>query len=158
MQVKACLAFAAVIARQSFVAMALGSGAVAAHAGPCMAQIAQLQKFAQSNDPMLPQKRDSQLHHQPRLGDVNDAEKQAKTEAAAALAQAQEADARDDAACAKNVAGLKKLYGFAPDDNVTGSVKGASRLHHSFHRRHAAHAGRWRSCHHEHPRRGARGA
>jgi hypothetical protein len=171
--VKACLALAAVIAPPSVVAMALvaalGSGIVAASAGPCKDQIVQLQRFAQSNDPILPQKRDAQLHHQPKLSAVNDAANKAKTEAAAAFARAQEADAKDDAAaCAKDVVELKKLYGFAPDDTVTGSVKGVFavrwrypmvcrcnagpalkrrlRLRHSFHRRHIAHAGRRRAC------------
>ncbi|HEX3505803.1 MAG TPA: hypothetical protein VHU22_20675, partial [Xanthobacteraceae bacterium] len=38
------------------LATALGSGVVAAHAGPCADQIAQLQKVAQSKTPILPQK------------------------------------------------------------------------------------------------------
>jgi hypothetical protein len=87
------------------------SSVVAAHAGPCTGQIAQLLKIAQSDSPTLPQMRSAQLHHEPTLKAVNDAENEAKTEAAAALARAQTADAKDDAtACTKAVSELRKLY------------------------------------------------
>jgi hypothetical protein len=87
------------------------SNVVAADAGPCTGQIAQLLKIAQSESPILPQERSAQLHHEPTVRAVNDAENDAKTEAAAALARAQAADAKGDAAaCTKAVAELKKFY------------------------------------------------
>jgi hypothetical protein len=82
-----------------------------AHAGPCSGQIAELLKIAQSESPFLPQRPSAQLHHEPTPGAVNDAENEAKTEAAAALARAQAADAKGDAAaCTEAVAELKRLY------------------------------------------------
>jgi hypothetical protein len=102
-------------ARPLFVAIALctalGSSIVAAHAGPCADQIAELQKIAQSQSPILPQKHSAQLHHEPTLRDVDEAENEAKAEAAAALARAQAADAENDAAaCTEAVEEFKKLY------------------------------------------------
>lgn len=100
---------------RSLIAMAgavvLLSGTVTAHAGPCSADIARLQSIVQSQTPSLPQNPSIQLHHQPTVSDVENAENQARAEAAAALDRAQKADAQGDAAaCAEAVAQLKKLY------------------------------------------------
>jgi hypothetical protein len=107
--------FSRLISGPSFVSLALaaalGSGVVAAHAGPCTDQIAQLQKIAQSENPILPQKQSAQLHHEPSVRDVDEAENEAKAEAAAALARAQTADSENDAAaCTEAVRDFKKLY------------------------------------------------
>jgi hypothetical protein len=94
------------------VAAALLSGTISAHAGPCAAQIAQLQKVAQSESPTLPESHNIELHHQPTVRSVENAQNHAKAEAAAAFDRAQKADVRGDAAaCAKAVAELKRLYG-----------------------------------------------
>jgi hypothetical protein len=59
----------------------------------------------------LPQKLGAQLHHEPTPSAVDDAENEAKSEAAAALARAQAADANGDAAaCTEAVEELKRLY------------------------------------------------
>jgi hypothetical protein len=107
--------FPRLIFRPLFVSMALvaalGSSVVAARAGPCTDQIAQLQKIAQSKTPTLPQKLGAQLHQEPTPNDVDAAENEAKAQAAAALTRAQEADAKDDAAaCREAVEELKRLY------------------------------------------------
>lgn len=87
------------------------SGGANAHAGPCAAQIAQLQKIAQSKTPTLPQTSGSQLHHQPTVADVENAQDQAKAAATAALDRARKADAQGDAAaCTNALAEFKKLY------------------------------------------------
>jgi len=92
-------------------AVALLSGTATAHAGPCSADIARLQQIVQSQTPSLPQNPGSQLHHQPTVSDVENAENRAKAEAAAALDRAQKADAQGDAAaCSEAIAELKKLY------------------------------------------------
>ena len=99
------------VAISALVALPIPSAFVVSsvtHAGPCTGQIAQLLKIAQSDSPTLPQMRSAQLHHEPTLKAVNDAENEAKTEAAAAFARAQAADAKHDAtACTKAVAKLK---------------------------------------------------
>lgn len=90
---------------------ALLSGTVTAQAGPCSADIARLQEVVRSQTPSLPQDPGIQLHHQPTVQDVKDAENQARAEAAAALDQAEKADAQGDAtACAEAITKLKKLY------------------------------------------------
>jgi hypothetical protein len=100
---------------RSFIAMAGAvvflSDTVTAHAGPCSADIARLQTIMQSETPILPENPGSLLHHQPTVSDVENAQNQAKAEAAAALDRAQKADAQGDvAACTEAVAELKKLY------------------------------------------------
>jgi hypothetical protein len=103
------------IVGRSLIAMAgavvfLGD-TVTAHAGPCSADIVRFQQIVQSETPSLPQNPSSQLHHQPTVSDVENAQNQAKAEAAAALDRAQKADAQGDAAaCTEAVAELKKLY------------------------------------------------
>jgi hypothetical protein len=103
------------IPQRSFIAMAGAvaflSGIVAAHAGPCSADIARFQKVVQSQTPTLPIDPGIQLHHQPTVSDIENAQNQAKAQAAAALDRAQKADAQGDAAaCTQAVAELKKLY------------------------------------------------
>ena len=103
------------ILARSLIAMAgaavFVADTVTAHAGPCSADIARLEKIVQSQRPTLPQNPSIQLHHQPTVSDVENAENQAKAEAAAALDRAQKADARGDAAaCTEAVTELKKLY------------------------------------------------
>jgi hypothetical protein len=75
------------------VVVALVSGAVRAHAGPCSADIERLRKVAQSASPVLPQNLGIELHHRPMVKDVESAQNHAKAEVAAAFASAQEADA-----------------------------------------------------------------
>jgi hypothetical protein len=103
------------VPERSFTVMIMASallcGVVGAHAGPCAAQIAQLQKIAKSRTPTLRQNPSGDLHHQPTARDVENAQNQAKAEAAAAFDRAQRADAQGDAAkCTQAIADLKKLY------------------------------------------------
>jgi hypothetical protein len=93
------------------MALTFVSGTVTAHAGPCSDKIARLQKIALSQTPILPQNTSAQLHHQPTVSDVENAQNQAKAQAAAALDRAQKGDAQGDAVrCTEAVAELKKLY------------------------------------------------
>ena len=103
------------ITERSFVTVAMAvvflSGAVSAYPGPCTTEISELQKTAQSQPPSLPQNLGIQAHHQPTVSDVENAQNQAKAEAATAFDRAQKADAQDDAAaCTEAVAQLKKIY------------------------------------------------
>jgi hypothetical protein len=100
MSKKAIIALSAAIA-------ALCSGR-AAHCGPCTSQIARLEQQIQHKLPRpdsgatAPQTVGAQLHHQPKPGAVQFAERQAKEDAVAALQRARQADSDGDAAaCAK---------------------------------------------------------
>jgi hypothetical protein len=92
------------------------------HAGPCTAEIAQLeQQIAQlqagaapsgAGQPSGPQSLGAQLHHQPTQGSVENAQKQADADASAALERARKADAANDAAgCATALDQAKQIYG-----------------------------------------------
>jgi hypothetical protein len=92
------------------------------HAGPCTAQIAQVeQQIAQSQanpalqgagTPTAPQTLGAQLHRQPTPGSVQSAQNKASADAAAALGRARTADAAGDgAACAKALNDAKQIYG-----------------------------------------------
>ena len=93
-----------------------------AHAGPCTAQIAELeQKIHQAKaiqqpgdagSPSAPQSVGAQLHHQPTPGSVAGAEDKAREAGDAALDNARAADAAGDATrCARALADAKALYG-----------------------------------------------
>ena len=93
-----------------------------AQAGPCTAQIAQVEqqiRQAQAKGqpggagaPSAPQSVGAQLHHQPTPGTVAGAEDKARDAATAALANARAADAAGDAAaCARALGDAKELYG-----------------------------------------------
>lgn len=101
-------------------ALLLGVGSL--HAGPCAAQIAQVEqqiRQAQANSPSGgagapsgPQSVDAQLHHQPTPGSVQTAETKARVDSEAALGRARKADAAGDAsACARALQDAKDLYG-----------------------------------------------
>ncbi len=104
------------------VGIILLGGAEGVHAGPCTAQIAQLeQKIREAQaisppggpgEPSLPQSVGAQLHHQPTVRSVEGAESKANAEGAAALDHARQADAAGDAnGCAKALQDAKDLYG-----------------------------------------------
>ena len=97
-------------------------GVAAAQAGPCTAQIAQVEqqiRLAQASsppggagEPSAPQSVGAQLHHQPTPGSVQSAESRARANADAALDRARKADAEGDAsACRKALEQAKELYG-----------------------------------------------
>jgi len=99
----------------------IGSAA-AAHAGPCTAQIAQVEQQIRkaqaasppggAGEPTGPQSVEAQLHHQPTPQSVESAERKAKADSAAALDRARKADAAGNAAaCAKALDEAKMLYG-----------------------------------------------
>jgi hypothetical protein len=92
-------------------------------AGPCTAQIAQLeQQITQlqagaassgAGQPSGPQTLGAQLHHQPTQGSVENAQKQADADASAALERARKADAANDAGgCSAALDQAKQIYGF----------------------------------------------
>jgi hypothetical protein len=102
--------------------LALWGSCVLAQAGPCTAQIDDVeQKIHQAQAarelsgagaPSAPQSVGAQLHHQPTPGSVAGAEDKAREAAAAALNAARNADAAGDAAgCARALADAKALYG-----------------------------------------------
>jgi hypothetical protein len=91
-------------------------GCTAAHAGPCTAQIADVERYikramAVDAGPFGQQSVGAQLHHQPTPGSVEGAQSRARAAAQAALKRAREADARGDAAaCEKALDEVKQLY------------------------------------------------
>jgi hypothetical protein len=100
----------------ALVAVALiGSGA-AAQAGPCTAQIADVERYikramAADAGPFGQQSVGAQLHRQPTPRSVEGAQSNARAAAQAALKRAREADARGDvAACEKALDEVKQLY------------------------------------------------
>ena len=107
-----------VAASTAALLLAAGSG----RAGPCTAQIAQVDQQirkaqaagspAGAGVPSAPQSVGAQLHHQPTAQSVQSAEGAAAAAAAAALDRARAADAAGDAAaCAKALKEAKQLYG-----------------------------------------------
>ena len=93
-------------------------GAVAAKAGPCTTEIAQLQRqirataTAQAGGPSARQTVGAQLHHQPTPNAVESAESRASADAAAALDRARQADAAGDAqGCHQAIDQARWLYG-----------------------------------------------
>lgn len=106
----------------ALITVALLNVATLAHAGPCTAQIAQLeQQVAQlqtaaapggAGQPTAPQSVGAQLHHQPTPSSVQGAENKANADADAALERARKADAAGDAnACTQALQEAKRLYG-----------------------------------------------
>jgi hypothetical protein len=91
-------------------------GGTAAHAGPCTAQIADVERYinramAADAEPFGQQSVGAQLHHQPTPRSVEGAQSKARAAAHAALKRAREADARGDAAgCQKAIDEVKQLY------------------------------------------------
>jgi hypothetical protein len=88
------------------------------HAGPCTAQIAQLQLQIKvsapgpTTGPTAPQTVGAQLHHQPTPGTVEHAEISANADADAALDRARKADADGNArGCKKALRAARRLYG-----------------------------------------------
>jgi hypothetical protein len=103
-------------------ATALIGGSAAGNAGPCTAQISQVEQqihqvqaaspSSGAGEPTGPQSVGAQLHHQPTPESVESAERKAKADSAAALERARKADAAGDAsACAKALTEAKALYG-----------------------------------------------
>jgi len=97
---------------------ALVAGTVNSQAGPCTAQIAQIERYLRStapgpdSGPTLPQSVGAQLHHQPTPGSVQGAEGKARADGLAALDRARNADAAGDAsACAQAIEDAKQIYG-----------------------------------------------
>jgi len=108
------------VAALAALVVAAGSvgAAVAAQAGPCTAQIAELQRRVSritpgpASGPSAPQSIGAQLHHQPTPQTVESAEGKARAAADAALDRARKAYAASDAnACAKALEEAKLLYG-----------------------------------------------
>jgi len=107
--------------RLQFVLLTSGfciGGAIAAEAGPCTAQIADVERRLQhiapgpASGPTLQQSVGAQLHRQPTPGSVQTAEDKARSDAQAALARARQADAAGDLdACAKALQEAKAVYG-----------------------------------------------
>jgi hypothetical protein len=98
--------------------VAVTGTAFSAYAGPCTAQIAQIERqvrAAGANSeigPSSPQTVGAQLGHQPTPRTVEDAEMTADTMARATLERAREADTADDAAaCTQDLSALKEQYG-----------------------------------------------
>jgi len=91
-------------------------GCAAAHAGPCTAQIADVEQYvkramAADAGPFGQQSVGAQLHHQPTPRSVEGAQSSARAAAHAALKRAREADARGDAAaCQKALDEVRQLY------------------------------------------------
>ena len=92
-------------------------GGGAAHSGPCTSQIEELERqigHASSSakiGPSAPQSIEAQLHHQPTLETVRNAERKANADAAAALQRARQADTDDNlAACAKALGEAKHRW------------------------------------------------
>jgi hypothetical protein len=86
-------------------------------AGPCSAQIAEVERHIKrappgpDSGPTAPQSVGAQLHHQPTPGSVETAESKARHTADAALDRARTADAAGDAkACTKALTEAKELY------------------------------------------------
>jgi hypothetical protein len=99
-------------------AFALFARCGAAAAGPCAAQIADLERQiaepapAADNGPTAPQTLGAQLHHQPTPGSVAGAEHVANKDADAALDRARQADAAGNAAaCNAALTEARQLYG-----------------------------------------------
>jgi hypothetical protein len=92
-------------------------GSDAAHSGPCTSQIEQLERqigrasSSAKSGPTAPQSIEAQLHHQPTLETVRNAEHKANVDAAAALQRARQADTDDNpAACAKALDEAKRHW------------------------------------------------
>jgi hypothetical protein len=90
-----------------------------AQAGPCTAQIDQLESqihLAASNPaagPTAPQTVNAQLHRQPTPGAVEHGEAKANADGEAALERARKADAQGDASgCLEALRQTRELYGF----------------------------------------------
>jgi len=90
----------------------------AAQAGPCTADITQLQTQIKTsaadpvNGPTAAQSVGAQLHHQPTPGEVQNAETRANTDADAALDRARKADEQGNAAaCQEALHQARLLYG-----------------------------------------------
>jgi hypothetical protein len=99
-------------------AVALLSTASFAHAGPCTAQIAQIQRqmnadnTSVSEGPSAPQTIGAQLGRQPTPATVQNGEHEASALAQAALDRVRKADdAGSAAACREALAKFKNLYG-----------------------------------------------
>jgi hypothetical protein len=98
--------------------IALLSSASFAHAGPCTAEIAQIQQHMNAGNtsvaagPSAPQTIGAQLGRQPTPATVQSAERQASAFAQAALDNVRKADtAGNTAACREALAQFKDLYG-----------------------------------------------
>ena len=98
--------------------VAVTGTAFSAYAGPCTAQIAQVEQRiseASANSeigPSSPQTLDAQLGRQPTPRTVRDAKMTANTLAQAALERVKKADTADNAAaCTQVLSALKEWYG-----------------------------------------------
>jgi hypothetical protein len=103
------------VAALAVIALIVNAGL--SHAGPCTAQITEVERAihrAQNNPvigPTADQSVAAQLHHQPTPGSVQSAEVKARETANAALDRARKADtAGDAAACQRALTEAKELY------------------------------------------------
>jgi hypothetical protein len=103
------------------VALAFVGSALAAHAGPCTAQISQLEAQIQSaqaqppgsvGSPSAPQSVFAQLHRQPTAQSVESALSRANADGEAAVERAKKADAAGNASeCATAIVEAREFYG-----------------------------------------------
>jgi hypothetical protein len=101
----------------ALVFVAVTGTAFSAYAGPCSAQIAQVeQQIGAANSeigPSSPQTVGAQLGHQPTPQTVRDAEMTANAAAQAALERVKKANSADNAAgCTQALIALKERFGF----------------------------------------------
>lgn len=103
-------------------AVAVIVGAAPSKAGPCTAEISQVEQQIRkaqaasrpggAGEPTAPQSIGAQLHHQPTPQAVESAESKARADAEAALDRARKADADGNvSACAKALKEARQLYG-----------------------------------------------
>jgi hypothetical protein len=97
----------------ALAAVALVGTAAAAHAGPCTAQIAEVERYLGrlALGPTASQSIGAQLHHQPTPQSVERSLSTARADAEAALDRARKADAEGNAAaCTKALDEAKLIY------------------------------------------------
>ena len=99
------------------VAVALGLGVAAAHAGPCTSRIAQFELAVRQSagnpnaGPMAPQSIGAQLDVQPTPASVRRAEQKAQVAFAATLARAKRLDKQGNrVGCTRALAAAKRVY------------------------------------------------
>jgi len=99
-------------------AATFAGGTAGAQAGPCTAQIAEVDRYIEraarnpTTGPTAPQSIGAQLHHQPTPSSVASALSAARANSATALDRARKADAEgNEAACMRAVEEAKELYG-----------------------------------------------
>jgi len=99
------------------VAVALGLGVAAAHAGPCSSRIAQFEQAVRQSagnpnaGPMATQSIGAQLGYQPTPASIKRAEQNAQAAFAATLARAKRLDKQGNrVGCTRALAAAKRMY------------------------------------------------